>query len=104
MSKTVVAFIGVCTVIVLSHAFKAMHQSTIVGQIATPKESMWVYAVNGTDSLKTMVGDTNGRFRLTVKPGAWKVLVTRNRMVQNEGVMIDVQEGSTMDVGTITFN
>ena len=102
MSKTVATFIGVVLVIIALHAFRAMHQSNITGKVESPSSSVWVYAINGKDSLKTAVSD--GKFRLTVTPGLWKVLIASSRLFQKEGMLIEVQEGSTTDVGTIRFN
>ena len=71
MDKTVATFIGVVSVVVGLHASRAMHQSNITGKVSSERDSVWVYAVNGSDSLKTMV--SNGKFRFKVRPGAWRV-------------------------------
>ena len=102
MSKTVATFIGVVSLVILLHAFRAMHASNITGKIVAPQEAVWVYAVNGKDSLKTMV--SNGTFRLTVKPGSWKELVSKSRLMMDIGRMVDVEEGKTLNMGTITLN
>jgi len=102
MSKTVATFIGVISVVIVLHAFRAMHESNITGKIITPDKNVWIYAVNGKDSLKTMV--SNGQFRLTVKPGSWKVLVANSHLFHSEGMTVEVPEGSTLDLGTIKQN
>ena len=102
MDKTVATFIGVVSVVIGLHASKAMHQSNITGKVFSPKDSVWVYAVNGKDSLKTMVN--NGEFRIKVKPGSWRVTVTKNNLYNNEGKLVEVIEGSTLDIGTIILN
>lgn len=102
MSKTVATFIGVVAMVIFLHAFRAMHKSNITGNVFSQQGSVWVYAINGKDSLKTMV--SNGRFKLTVKPGSWKVLIANSSMLRDEGMMVEVQEGSTMDLGTIKLN
>src|SRR5689334_14173436 len=102
MSKTAATFIGVVSVVIVLHAFRAMHESNITGQIVTPDKNVWIYAVNGKDSLKTMV--SNGKFRLTVKPGSWKVLVANNHLFPSAGMTVEVPEGSTLDLGTIKLN
>lgn len=102
MSKTVATFLGVISLIILLHAFRAMHTSNITGKVFSTGGAVWIYAINGKDSLRTMV--SNGKFRITVKPGSWKVLIANSRMLQEEGMTIDVQEGSTMDLGTIKLN
>jgi hypothetical protein len=101
MSKTVAVFIGVVLMVIVLHAFRAMHASNITGKIITLQKAVWVYAVNGKDSLKTIV--SNGSFKLTVKPGSWKVLVSNSKLMPSEGQTVDVREGATMDIGTITL-
>jgi hypothetical protein len=102
MDKTVATFIGIVSVVVGLHASRAMHQSNITGKVFSAKDSVWVYAVNGKDSLKTRVN--NGKFRFRVKPGSWKVMVTKNNMFKNDGQQVEVMEGSTLDMGTIILN
>src|ERR1043165_74625 len=101
MSKTVATFIGVVSMVIFLHATRAMQKSNITGNVFS-QGSVWVYAINGKDSLKTMV--SNGRFNLTVKPGSWKVLIANSKMLRDEGMTVEVQEGSTMDLGTIKLN
>lgn len=101
MDKTVATFIGVVTVVIGLHATRAMHESKITGKVTSARDSVWVFAVSGKDSLKTMVN--NGKFRFTVKPGAWKVSVGRDH-VGDEGKLVEVVEGSTLDMGTIILN
>ena len=101
MDKTVATFIGVVSMVVFLHATRAMHQTKITGKVFSERDSIWVYAVNGKDSLKTMVN--NGRFRFTVKPGNWRVTVAPHQE-SNEGKMVEVVEGSTLDMGTIILN
>jgi len=103
MDKTVATLIGVVSVVIGLHATKAMHASNITGKIFSARDSVWVYAVNGKDSLKTMVN--NGKFRFTVKPGSWKVTVKKNNLLNaDEGKHVEVVEGSTLDMGTIILN
>lgn len=99
MSKTVATFIGVVSLVILLHAFRAMHESNITGKIITPQRSVWVCAVNGTDSLKTLIH--YGSFRLTVKPGVWKVLVSKDKEMEDEGRTVLVKEGATANIGTV---
>ena len=97
MSRTVATFIGVVSMVILLHAFRAMHESSIVGKIVSAKD-VWVYAVNGKDSIKTIA--RNGKFRLSVKPGSWKVLIAKRNELKDQG-NINVLEGKTLDLGTI---
>lgn len=100
MDKTVATFIGVVCSVVGLHATRAMHQTNITGKISG-RDSTWVYAVNGSDSLKTMVN--NGQFRFSsVKPGSYKVVIKETHA--SDGKVIDVVEGSTLDLGTIVLN
>ena len=103
MDKTVATLIGVVGVVIGLHASRAMHQTNITGKIFSARDSIWVYAVNGSDSLKTMVKN-NGEFRFTVKPGSWKVMVKKNQLSNEEGTLVEVVEGSTLDMGTIILN
>ena len=102
MDKTVATFIGVVCVVMGLHASRAMQETKITGKVFSARDSVWVYAVNGKDSLKTVVN--NGRFRLTVKPGSWKVSVSKNKPFSEEGKQVEVIEGSTLDMGTIILN
>jgi hypothetical protein len=102
MDKTVATLIGVVSVVIGLHASRAMHQTNITGKVFSARDSVWVYAVNGKDSLKTMVN--NGKFRFTVKPGSWKVTVKKNQLSNVEGKLVEVIEGSTLDMGTIILN
>ena len=102
MDKTVATLIGVVGVVIGLHASRAMHQTNITGKVFSARDSVWVYAVSGKDSLKTMV--SNGHFRFTVKPGSWKVTVKNNLVSHDEGKQVEVVEGSTLDVGTIILN
>jgi len=101
MDKTVATLIGVVSVVVGLHASRAMHQSNITGKVSSERDSVWVYAVNGKDSLKTLV--SNGQFRLKVKPGAWRVTV-KNHTTNEEEQTVEVSEGRTLDMGTIILN
>jgi hypothetical protein len=101
MSKTVATFIAVVLVVIALHAFRAMQQSNITGKVITDARNVWVYLINGNDSLKTRVHE--GHFKLTVKPGSWKVLIDNNKRFIDEG-LVEVQEGSTLDLGTIRLN
>jgi hypothetical protein len=102
MDKTVATFIGVVSVVIGLHASRAMQETNITGKVFSPKDSVWVYAVNGKDSLKTIVN--NGKFRFRVKPGSWKVTITKNNLTGNDGQQVEVLEGSTLDMGTIILN
>jgi hypothetical protein len=103
MDKTVATFIGVVSVVIGLHASRAMKGTNITGKVFSARDSIWVFAVNGKDSLKTMV--SKGKFRFTVKPGSWKVMVTKNNLFNNEeGKQVEVVEGSTLDMGTIILN
>ncbi|WP_207512797.1 hypothetical protein [Longitalea luteola] len=102
MDRTVATLIGVVSVVIGFHATRAMHESKITGKVTSPRDSVWVFAVNGKDSLKTMVN--NGQFRFKVKPGAWKVTVGKGHASDEAGKMVEVVEGSTLDMGTIILN
>ncbi|MBO9201787.1 MULTISPECIES: hypothetical protein [Niastella] len=102
MDKTVATFIGVVCAVIGLHATRAMNQSNITGKVSSERDSVWVYAVSGNDSLKTMV--SNGQFRFKVRPGSWRVTVTKDHE-KNEGVhLVQVTEGRTLDMGTIILN
>lgn len=102
MDKTVATFIGVVCVVIGLHATRAMQTTNITGKVFSARDSIWVFAVSGKDSLKTMVN--KGKFQFTVKPGSWKVMVTSNNLFDNEGKLVEVLEGSTLDMGTIILN
>jgi hypothetical protein len=102
MDKTVATFIGVVSVVIGLHASRAMNKTNITGKVFSERDSVWVFAVNGKDSLKTMVN--NGKFRFTVKPGNWKVTIATHQLNKEEGKMVEATEGSTLDMGTIILN
>jgi len=102
MDKTVATFIAVVGVVIGLHASRAMHQTNITGKVFSERDSIWVYAVNGKDSLKTMVN--NGQFRFKVRPGSWRVTVRNDQANNTEGKMVEVVEGRTLDMGTIILN
>ncbi|THU38032.1 carboxypeptidase regulatory-like domain-containing protein [Niastella caeni] len=102
MDKTVATLIGIIGVVIGLHATRAMQETNITGKVFSARDSVWVYAVSGKDSLKTMVN--NGKFRFTVKPGSWKVMVTENKLFNDDGKLVEVVEGSTLDMGTIILN
>lgn len=102
MDKTVATFIGVVCVVIGLHASRALQTTNITGKVFSARDSVWVFAINGKDSLKTMVNQ--GKFRFTVKPGSWKVTVTKNNLFDNEGKLVEVLEGNTLDMGTIILN
>ena len=102
MDKTVATFIAVVGVVIGLHASRAMHQTNITGKVFSERDSIWVYAVNGKDSLKTMVN--NGQFRFKVRPGSWRVTVINDQANNTEGKMVEVVEGRTLDMGTIILN
>jgi hypothetical protein len=101
MSKTVATLIGVVMVVIVLHAFRAMKQSNITGKVVTKYNSVWVHLIGENDSLKTKV--TDGQFKFTVKPGSWKVLIEHSKLLIDEG-LVEVQEGSTLDLGIIRLN
>jgi hypothetical protein len=101
MSKTVATFIAVVLVVIALHAFRAMQQTNITGKVISDAKNVCVYLINGNDSLKTRVNA--GHFKLTVKPGSWKVLIDDNKMMIDEG-LVEVREGSTLDLGIIRLN
>jgi hypothetical protein len=101
MSKTVATLIAVVLIVIVLHAFRAMQQSNITGKVQSDDKKVWVYLINGEDSLKTRV--TGGSFKFTVKPGSWKVMIDHSNVMVDEG-LVEVLEGHTLDLGTIRLN
>lgn len=101
MSKTVATLIGVVLIVIVLHAFRAMQQSSITGKVDSDEQKVWVYLINGNDSLKARV--IEGSFRFTVKPGSWKVMIDDSNVMIDEG-LVEVEEGRTLDLGTIRLN
>lgn len=101
MSKTVATLIGVVLMVIALHAFRAMKQSNITGKVVSGDKAVWVHLIGEDDSLKTRV--TEGQFKFTVKPGSWKVLIENSKLLIDEG-LVEVEEGSTLDLGTIRLN
>lgn len=101
MSKTVATLIGVVLIVIVLHAFRAMHESNITGEVISEDNKVWVHLINGEDSLKTIV--TRGHFKCKVKPGSYKVMVQNNELMVDEG-QVEVIEGNTLDLGIIRLN
>jgi hypothetical protein len=101
MSKTVATLIGVVLIVIGLHAFRMMHESSISGQVISGDNKVWVHLVSGQDSMKAMI--TGGSFKFKVKPGSWKVRVQNSETIYDEG-LVEVPEGSSLDLGTIRLN
>lgn len=85
-------------------SMKDMASSGISGKV-TPVEGVeTVWAIKGTDSLKTTVS-TEGAFTLEVAPGTWKLVVAAKAPYRNAEVKeLVVTADNTTDVGEIKLD
>ena len=100
MKKTVFTLFATILTVAMLHAFRLMQSSSISGRIIPPTGSDIIWAISGTDSMKTSV--INGAFVFTAKPGTWKIMVDAKEPFKDAVLeKVDVKEGQNTDVGEI---
>lgn len=99
MKKTFATFIAIVLTVAGLHAFRAMQQSGIKGQITPPVSTLMVIAINGTDTVKTK--PVNGTFAFTVKPGSWKVWIDAGKPLKDVVLDATVKDGEMTNLGEI---
>jgi len=78
--------------------------SGISGKVTPAEATEAVWAIRGTDSLRTTVS-TEGAFTLEVAPGTWKLVVAAKAPYRNAEIQeLVVTDNNTTDVGEITLD
>ena len=100
MKRTIATLFLAAVAVVGLHSFRAVQDSTISGKIVPPDGAEYIWAISGTDSLKTTA--TDGAFSLTVKPGTYTVVVDAKDPYK-DAVMdnVEVKDGQNSDLGEI---
>lgn len=82
-------------------SFKPNTAATLKGKIAPGESVVTIWAIAGTDSLKTTA--TDGEFSFAeVKAGTYKVVAEAKAPYKNlEKEGVEVKEGETTDLGTL---
>lgn len=100
MKKTVFTLFATILTVAMLHAFRLMQSSSISGKIIPPNGSELIWAISGTDSIKTSV--IGGSFVFTAKPGTWRILVDGKEPFKDAVLeKVEVREGQNTDVGEI---
>ena len=101
MKKTIATICLAGFAIVGLSSMKYIGASGISGKVTPAESAETVWAINGTDSLKTIV-NTEGAFNLEVAPGTWKLVVAAKAPYRNAEIKeLVVTADNTTDVGEI---
>lgn len=100
MKRTFGTLAVLAATVVGLNSFNVFQGSSITGKVTPPDQVEYVWAISGTDSLKTTA--ENGSFALTLKPGSYKVVVDAKDPYK-DAVMeaVEVKEGQATDLGEI---
>ena len=95
--------LSVVALFILLISFVARNSATsIVGRISPIDGANSVWAINGRDTLTSVVA--NGNFSLGVKAGTYKVWIDSKEPFKDVSLEnIEVKEGQTVDVGEIVL-
>ena len=98
--KTIWVLVALIATVSLLHAYKAALVSGISGRVSPTDAVEFVWAIQGTDSLKSV--PANGVFMLEAKPGLYKVIVDAKQPYKDVLVeSVEVTDGKTTDLGEI---
>jgi hypothetical protein len=104
MHKTTLTLLGVIVTVISLHAFKALQVSSVTGRMERAPVSSTIWAVNGTDSVKSAL-NADGRFRIKLSKGQWKLLLENQDEFKNtHTILIDsmkLEEPRDIDLGNI---
>jgi len=101
--KTVWVLIGVISVVIVLHAFKAAERSGISGRLTPANGGQMIWAIRGTDTLKWVPSD--GDFLIEARPGLYNIFVDTKQPFKD--VLLEnvrVSNGRTTDVGVIKLS
>lgn len=100
MKKALVTLIATILTVAALHAFRLMQNSSISGKILPPEGADLIWAIGGTDSIKTNA--VNGAFAITVKSGTWKIIIDAKEPFKDVVLdKIEAKEGQNTDLGEI---
>ena len=104
MKKTIAAICLSGFAIVGLSSMKDLTASGISGKVTPAEGTESVWAIKGTDSLKTTV-NTEGAFNLEVATGTWKLVVAAKAPYRNAEIKeLVVTADNTTDVGEIKLD
>ena len=84
------------------HAAKIMHSASIKGVVVQDEQIKTIWAVQGNDS--TQVTMENGYFKVSVKPGLWKIIIQSKENYKSMILdKIQAVEGKNTDLGQINL-
>jgi hypothetical protein len=82
------------------NSFGIFQGSSVTGKVTPPDQVEYVWAISGTDSLKTTA--ENGSFALTLKAGSYKVVVDAKDPYKDAVLdSVQVKDGQVTDLGEI---
>lgn len=100
MKKTIGTLLVTIVAIVCLHSFRASRDSAVTGKVIPPDGVEYIWAISGTDTLKTTA--TEGAFSLTLKPGTYKIVVDAKDPYQDAVIdPIEIKDGQNTDLGEI---
>lgn len=103
MKKTIAAICLSGFAIVGLTSMKDLSSAGISGKVTPVEGAEAVWAIQGTDSLKTMLS-SEGTFNLEVAPGTWKLVVAAKAPYRNAEIKeLVVTADNTIDVGEIAL-
>jgi hypothetical protein len=100
MKKTFITLLATVLTVAALHAYRFLQVSSISGKVIPPDAVDFVWAINGSDTLRTTT--TTGSFAFTLRPGTWKVIVD-GKDTYKDAILekVEVKEGKNTDVGEI---
>jgi hypothetical protein len=102
MKKTFVTLFATVATVVTLHSFRTIEDSSITGKVNPADGVEYVYAISGTDSLKTTA--TDGAFSITAKAGIYKVVVDAKDPYKDATYdNVEVKDGQNTDLGEINL-
>ena len=99
------ALFELCLIIVAIagiHTTRIEQKSLVNGKLYPATGSDMVLAVSGNDSVRTMSKD--GYFNMKLKPGVWKVVVAKTRVINVVRENLEVGEGEKINLGEIRLS
>jgi len=100
MKKTFVTLLATILTVAALHAYRFLQLSSISGKAIPPDAAEFVWAINGSDTLRTTT--TTGSFAFTLHSGTWKVIVDGKNPYKDAILeKVEVKDGKNTNVGEI---
>lgn len=104
MKKLHVSILIVTAIVISALAFKNQDAGTITGKVLPADAGSNVWAIQGTDTLKTAIADGTFSFR-AVRTGTYTVIVDAKHPFQDVTITnVKVEEGKETDLGEIRLS